>query len=608
MTRKISRRSLFTQVLPSTAALGLMSTTAKSAEPTAFYHGVASGDPLQHSVIIWTRVTTSAKKIEVEWQLSKTQDFARPFKQGKVVTSAEQDYTVKTDVTKLDAGEQYFYRFIADKKASPVGVTRTLPSGSLDAFKLGVCSCSNFPAGYFHAYKAMAELGDLDVVVHLGDYIYEYDADGYASQQSRFLGRVSEPLNETVSLQDYRRRHAQYKTDKNLQQLHASVPFILSWDDHEFTNDAWLDGAQNHSETEGDWQQRKRDALKAYYEWMPIREPKLGDGFNQWRNFEIGNLASLTMLETRFAARDKQVDIAKEMVYQTISFDISDLQKPQRVSDAKSGTQIETYRLPFDISAKPKAISDYQTVKQLNQAKELPKHIAFFPDGKKFKTQVLDKKGRNLLGKEQREFVKNSLKQSVQSGKPWQLIGNQTLVSKIAMPNLASQLSDAEKQNLSDFIKPVLPWSQFGMPFGADSWNGYGAEREWFLNTAKQQQANMLVLTGDTHSAWVFDLAPESESLANWQAVELGTTSISSPGLPEALGINSNRFSELMLKANSNLRYNESAHRGFITLKLTPTSAQAEFHQVSDVAQPSFKTSVADRFKFTPSSQGLKIS
>lgn len=607
MPRHITRRELLTKAAPTAAVLVTASELKASGTVAAFYHGVASGDPTQTQVIIWTRVTTNQQQAEVSWQVSTDADFSRTVAAGMVLTDADSDYTVKVDVDSLQAGTEYFYRFNAFEVQSITGRTRTLPSGDVASFKMGVCSCSNYPSGYFNAYAAMSALDDLDIVVHLGDYIYEYDADGYASQNAEAMGRISEPMHEVTRLNDFRRRHGQYKADASLQALHAKHPFILSWDDHEVSNDAWANGAENHDPGEGDWSQRKAAALQAYYEWMPIRPPEGRDRTKQWRNFEFGNLASLTMLETRLSARDEQIEVSQHMVFVNAKFDVGDAENPVQVGDDAFGMHIEVVSLPFDFrEADPKPLLDYKRIKAMQALEALPKGWAYMPDVKRFSEQLLGDPDRQLLGEEQRTFVAGALKKSTASGKRWQIIGNQTLVAQVNTPNLVKALSAEEKEGLSKWIKPALPWTQLGLPFGTDSWNGYTAEREWLLSEAAKNAANLVVLTGDTHAAWAFDLAPKQGD-GSWQGIELGCTSISSPGLPEAIGVNAARLSSLMREANPNLRYSEPAHRGFLTLELTKENATAEFHQVSTITEKTFSTSSNDQFQITSRAQNTGI-
>ncbi|TPV96672.1 MAG: hypothetical protein B7733_03560 [Myxococcales bacterium FL481] len=274
-----------------------------------FVHGVASGDPLSNAVILWTRVTPDPEapaSIAVEWAVYKDPELTRRVADGVASTDAGIDYTVKVDAQGLHAGRTYYYQFRALGHDSPIGRTRTLPKKHVQHVRLGVCSCSNYPAGYFHAYRALARRTDLDAVLHLGDYIYEYANGTYGDGIA--LDRVPSPDAEIVSLQDYRQRHAQYKTDPDLQEVHRQNPFITVWDDHEVTNDAFKDGAENHqSDTEGDWEARRAVAIQAYYEWMPIREPRWDDTGRIYRSFAFGRLLDLIMLDTRLRGREAQI-------------------------------------------------------------------------------------------------------------------------------------------------------------------------------------------------------------------------------------------------------------------------------------------------------------
>jgi alkaline phosphatase D len=266
-----------------------------------FYHGVASGDPLNDRVIIWTRVTPedSVAKINVLWEIAANKEFDSIVKTDTVSTGPSRDYTVKVDVTGLNAGQNYYYRFKAFDTYSPVGHTRTIAENS-DSLKLAVVSCSNWEFGYFNPYARIAEK-DLDCVVHLGDYIYEYASGVYSNKNS---DRKHLPPHEIVTLQDYRTRYSQYHLDAGLREARKQHPFITIWDDHEVANDVYSTGAGNHqSDKEGAFDTRKSAAKKAYYEWLPIRE-----GAKHYRSFKFGSLASLIMLDERLEARVKQVD------------------------------------------------------------------------------------------------------------------------------------------------------------------------------------------------------------------------------------------------------------------------------------------------------------
>ncbi|MBI1227355.1 MAG: alkaline phosphatase [Bacteroidetes bacterium] len=292
-----------------------------------FYHGVASGDPLSDAVIIWTRVTPETKvdTVRVKWRVALDEDFTHIEAEGETTTSPSRDFTVKIDAKGLHSGSFHYYQFEAFGKKSPVGRTKTtgraprqnqayftshFPSKNLsssypspnDQVRLAVVSCNNFQAGYFNAFARIAEIDDLDAVVHLGDYIYEYGAKTYAD--SSVHDRVHLPTHEIVSLQDYRTRYAQYRLDPDLQAVHQKHPFICVWDDHEISNNAYSSGAENHQPNEGDFELRKIAASKAYYEWLPVRE-----GNSLYRQFSFGSgLADLFMLDERVAGREQQPD------------------------------------------------------------------------------------------------------------------------------------------------------------------------------------------------------------------------------------------------------------------------------------------------------------
>ncbi len=269
-----------------------------------FEHGVASGDPLKHRVILWTRVTPGArpKNVVVRYLLATDAQLRNVIDRGSVRTGPERDYTVKVDADGLRPGTTYYYRFQSRGTSSPVGRTRTLPAGPTQRLRLAVVSCSNHAAGYFNAYRRIAERADLDAVVHLGDYLYEYGPNEYGS------ARTPEPPNEMVTLSDYRTRHAQYKRDADSQEVHRQHPMIAIWDDHEIANDSWQNGAQNHTEgVEGNWPQRVDMGLQAYFEWMPVRVPDRSQPRRDQRAFQFGDLVDLSMLEERLGARSQQL-------------------------------------------------------------------------------------------------------------------------------------------------------------------------------------------------------------------------------------------------------------------------------------------------------------
>lgn len=325
----LSRRRFLRQSAGAAAALPLLSacggsssqpsgpgpTTPGEAAELEFRHGVASGDPLADRVIIWTRATpASAGPVSLNWEVARDPDFSEIVRSGSYVTSADRDYTVKVDVDGLSSYTSYFYRFYNGEHISPVGRTKTAPRGEeADRLRFAVVACSNHSFGYFNGFGAIAKRRDLDAVIHLGDYIYETGGDA-----AQLPGREHYPAHEIVSLEDYRLRYAQYRSDPDLQEAHRQHPFINVWDDHETTNNSYRDGAANHDDSEGDWAVRKGRAVRAYFEWIPIRDNATsfdsagGDGLDPEGNGSIqrtlryGKLVDLIMLDTRLAGRAAQ--------------------------------------------------------------------------------------------------------------------------------------------------------------------------------------------------------------------------------------------------------------------------------------------------------------
>ncbi len=312
-------RRRFLSILAAAPALGLQSGnilahTEWTPRPEdllpgdTFRHGVASGDPLKHRIILWTRVTPDSpnRYIHVNCVVAMDPRMKHVVSRYKAYANKSSDFTVKIDAYGLKPGKTYYYQFYARGEASPVGRTRTLPHET-EHVRLGVASCSNLPAGFFGAYGLLAQQENLDAIVHLGDYTYEYGNGTYGDGSD--INRIPEPNKETITLDDYRTRISQYRRDQHLQKAHRLHPWILVWDDHEFANDAYRNGAENHQPNEGDWEVRKAAALRAYFEWLPVRDPQGLRQTNEriFRRFRFGDLMQLDMLDTRLIGREKQV-------------------------------------------------------------------------------------------------------------------------------------------------------------------------------------------------------------------------------------------------------------------------------------------------------------
>ncbi|KQE92924.1 alkaline phosphatase D family protein [Acinetobacter lactucae] len=562
MSEKISRRELIQKSLFGFGALSLPvaftgcndGSDDESPEAQAdFLHGVASGDPLQDKVILWTRLTPVdlSASLKVTWEIATNDQFNQNLKTGMVQTTKTDDFTVKVDAIGLQAGTTYYYRFRFGSKISPVGQTKTLPV-STNKVSFAVCSCSNYPAGYFYVYREMAKQ-NVDVVIHLGDYIYEYGADGYATEDAAKLGRTlpSDNNKEIIKLDDYRKRYALYRQDKDLQAAHQRHPFIVIWDDHELANDTWRDGAENHQDNEGSFSTRKLEALQAYFEWMPIRPVSSTDHLNIYRQFNFGSLVQLTMLDTRIIARDKQLEY-----------------------------------------------KDYMTASGL--------------DAQKFQTDLTDPK-RTLMGYTQRDWLVDKLKQSTAI---WNVVGQQVLMSKMWIPAelLASLGQITSGGTSSDTLAkmnaqitelvtlklrleqgdPTLTVQEKArvttlVPYNLDAWDGYYAEREFVYGKLAEFNKKIIVLAGDTHNAWTSYLYSQK---GEYVGVELATSSVSSPGLEKYLSIplaQLQQFEFAFTTLIDELAYCNLNQRGYLMVTLDDKQVQSDWIFVDSIKNAEYK-------------------
>ncbi|MBY0572103.1 MAG: alkaline phosphatase D family protein [Undibacterium sp.] len=558
-----SRRQFIRHFAASTAAVSsavaLSACGGNSVDPiyASFEHGVASGDPLGDRVIIWTRVTpssnTDGRDFDVTWQVASDEQFSKIIKSGNLAASANRDYTVKVDVTGLSPNSVYFYRFNFGGRISPVGRTKTLPVGKVDQVKLAVMTCSNYPAGYFNVYAEIAKLTDIDAAVHLGDYIYEYPFDGYASENAASMNRLVEPKTEIITLTDYRSRYAIYRKDLDLQALHAKIPLIAVWDDHEFANDTWIDGAENHDPaTEGPFSARRTAALQAYNEWMPIRLPDPSKNNRIYRSFDFGDLVSLHMLDTRLIGREKQLSYANYM--------------------SSTG--------------------------------------AF--DAAKF-TLDMSNPTRQLMGVEQTTWLQAQL---TKSSATWQILGQQVLMARmnIPAPLVLGQISFGDYTNLlgkaqiapatlTDKEKLIL--AQPAIPYNLDAWDGYVAARETVFGTAKALNKNLIALAGDTHNTWASDL---TDMNGNAIGVEFGVTSVTSPGFEEIFPKEDPaKVAGGLEQIIGPLVYAETKNRGFMIVTATPTETRSEWRYVSTVKSKTYTMVAGKTLRVLPGASNRKL-
>ena len=534
-----------------------------------FNYGVASGDPLTDRVILWTHAKYSgfADSVVLTYQVATDASFSTIVSTGSVTASESTGYTAKVDATGLTAGSEYYFRFVKDQWISPVGFTRTLPASSATSVKFAVFSCTLYSAGYFNAYDHATKSG-AQYAVHLGDYIYEYGSDPakFGNSEAVTLGRVTAPANDIVSLEDYRTRYALYRTDPNLKALHAAMPWITVWDDHEFTNNAWVDGAENHnSTTQGPWSARKAIAARVYHEWMPIRTQDTANLLKIYRRFDFGNIFSLHMVDTRIEGRDKQYDA---------------------YGDADGG------------------ITRYVTAL----------------------TTRSDATHR-MMSTTQQAWLTNGMAASTAT---WQIMGNQDIMARMWFPASVLQAQatatvspttanlQAVTTAISNFLtakgtkavggQGALTPTQVALldkttnprlPYNLDSWDGYPLQRETILQTIKAQGKKFITISGDSHNGWFTNLTTLTDEKVG---VEFAGSSVTSPGFESAGlgGLASSLDGTAVVPGGfgmglglvDDLNYVDTIRRGYLLMTATATSVKGEYVYVDNIKTTTYTASI----------------
>ncbi|MCW2814404.1 MAG: Alkaline phosphatase [Nocardioides sp.] len=511
---------------PSTAP-SEAATVRQRAGARFFRHGVASGDPLPSTVLLWTRVTpTTAStpgsgkgpRVQVTWEVSTRKDFRTVVRRGTFATGPSRDHTVKLDVSGLKPATWYYYRFGFRGTHSRTGRTRTAPAAGATPTNLrfGVVSCANWQAGFFAAYRGLARRDDLHAVLHLGDYLYEYAPGDYGLGQAEVDVRRHVPAREIVSLADYRQRHAQYKTDPDLQDAHAKFPWIITWDDHEVTNDQYVTGAENHQPDEGDYRRRRARAHRAYDEWMPVRmdgTTSLSDGTRLYRRLTFGRLAEISMLDLR-TYRSKQVETA----------------------------------FPTPVPAAEAEVSDAD---------------------------------RTITGDAQMRWLKESL---ARPRSFWKVIGNPVMITPVTFAQVPADLLGA----IND-VTGLLP--DDGFPYNVDQWDGYTADRREVLRHIEDRHLqNAVFVTGDIHSGWAAEVPYDAGNypLGGTGAVEFVCSSVTSNNLKDITGTpprtTSVAVETAILANNRHIKYLDFDSHGFSVLDLNAKRAQMDWFVIGDRA------------------------
>jgi len=612
---KLSRRSLLKLLAASTASIVASSglngcvSDLSSQNDTAFDYGVASGDPLIDSVIIWTRITLLKQVATmVGWEVSTDPEFTELVNSDSAMVDEQTDYTLKVDVKGLEPGTRYYYRFKANGVISSVGQTKTLPSNP-DSVKLAVFSCANFPAGFFHVYKEAAKQAEtFDAVLHLGDYIYEYAKDDYPEAGTgEDFGRVHQPEHECITLSDYRQRYAQYHSDTGLIELHGKVPFICTWDDHEIANDSYIDGAENHtSDIEGDFDARKEAAIQAWYEWLPVRPPKVeADKVITYRAFEFGNVLSLIMLDTRVVARDQQLDYADyfDSGGNLIEPDLlsSDLQNPNR--NLLGDTQLSWLESTL-INSKSRQVAWQVLGQQVLMAQiYVPASVIQFdpatrrPNPLNFLTyyevfNAFSAFASLLITELARDDVLEiytvqiaDYDQLSEIEQYFALIGLVKQQNDDLYNMVFSALSSDEQSVIldnGDLLDPVLNPK---VPYNLDAWDGYDAERERVLELVRNVDANLVVLSGDSHNGWCNYLTNQQGAQIG---VEFGVGSVSSPGLEKDMQIPGGYeafIQNSIVSFVKDVEYCNSSQRGYLIAEFTEDEVLCEWHMIEREAE-----------------------
>jgi alkaline phosphatase D len=518
----LSRRNLFR--LGALGAAGAAAPLAAQDWGRGFTHGVASGEPAATSVLLWTRFVGEAE-VALEWQVAEDAEFTRVVSEAFVRASPERDWCAKAVAEGLQPGRWYYYRFVApDGSMSDVGRTRTLPEGPVARFRMAVFSCANLGFGWFNAYAHAAEADAFDLVVHTGDYLYEYREGAYPSGEQRLAERAIWPKDEIVALADYRLRHATYRADPDLRRLTQLYPMVMGWDDHESTNDSWSSGAENHQpETEGPWGARKAAAMQAYREWLPVSDAN-------YASYEIGDLATMFRLETRLVARSE----------------------------------------PFSLA---------ELARGATSAQDAVARLAAFKDG-----DYADP-SRTILGTMQETWLAEGLEASRRAGKTWQVLAQQVVMGALASPAaLLDRLAGTVPEDIRGRVRASAVAARAGLPANMDAWDGYPAARERLLAGARGADANLVVLTGDTHNAWGFDLTHAGEAAG----IEFAGQSVTSPGFETYLTqVPPDELASALVARNPGLKWADTSRRGYMAVELTPARATCEWRFLSGIRQRS---------------------
>ena len=532
-----------------------------------FLHGVASGDPLSDQVIIWTRVSAQAepKFIRTRFELALDKAFLNPVQTGYVKALKERDYTIKIDLQGLQENCVYYYRFSSANAVSVVGRTRTLAT-QRDKLTFAVFSCANYTAGYFNVYHdACQHQQNIDAVIHLGDYLYEYgmlDSNArpaYATQNATAIGRELPAGNERelFSLADYRKRYALYRSDPDLQQIHQLYPFICIWDDHEIADNTSQKSAQDRwiNQTACCYT-RKMAAVQAYYEWLPVRMPVHTSSDHIYRSFHYGSLFSLYMLDSRLSAR-------------TPALDYADYQQPDG--------QLNVNAFMTDISNDTLQMLGTQQLDWLQA--ELEKSGAAW--------QIIAQQVRVSENPIPLEIIQLALQYRSQNGAQKSATKQQIVQAFEQASQIMARLQLQDHTLCADQIERVKTL----LPYNLDAWDGYPQARKRLYQLIKKNNRPTLLLSGDAHYAWSNLLQDDS---ADTLAIELGVSSVSAPGVEEDFAIDDPALLLQLEQAsplfNPRSLYSNFKDRGYLILQIEQQEVKAHWRYVNNITSRNYQS------------------
>ncbi len=519
------------------------------AEDSVFPQGVASGDPTETSVLLWTRVEVTRR---VQYEVAADEEFERLVAAGEADADPERDHTVRLDIDGLAAGTTYWYRFVADGVTSPVGRTRTAPGAGTDVpVRIALASCQDYGGRWFHAWRVLAERDDVDLVLFIGDYIYETIGHLRAelpTDRTLVLPdgmALEDPLKgdrAALTLEDYRALYRQYRRDPDLRAAHARFPFVTIWDDHEFANDCWQDHATDFDGAHGEEQstERREAATRAWYEHHPVRRPyDPGAGFpgdlSVQRVLRWGKHVELVLLDERYHRADHLIPEGP------IDRDVGHF-----MMNSAMGSRTFVIKSEFDE----------------REALAQP----------------------TMLGAPQRDWAVSTL---TASSATWKLLASPLVMAQMVLDLTAyDSLPDALRQRFY---------------FKTDQWDGYRSERRAMLQACAGVD-NLVVLSGDLHGFYAAELhadpdAPTAEPLA----VEFATSAISAPTIDvqltdvieqspilEGLGLGAlvPEFDANLLATNPHIRHAESRRNGLTIIDVSAGEVRATFVEVDDVTRP----------------------